>query len=163
MKHSFLLLLLVACEQKAMKYQPRHDPMEASSFFEDGQSARPLVEGTVARGRLDAPPRKFNGVRGRERYDIYCRPCHGAAGYGDGMIVQRGFRAPPSFHLDRLRSAPDAYWYDVITRGFGAMPDYGSLIVPEDRYAIVDYVRALQRSQNARIGDVPPAEREKLR
>ncbi|MDW8167442.1 MAG: cytochrome c [Acidobacteriota bacterium] len=100
--------------------------------------------------------------RGRERYDIFCAPCHGRDGYGEGMIVQRGFRQPSSFHTDRLRQAPVGYFFDVITNGFGTMYSYASRIPPEDRWAIVAYIRALQLSQNARLQDVPPAERRRL-
>ena len=94
--------------------------------------------------------------RGQERFNIYCSPCHGRLGNGDGMIVRRGFRHPPSYHIDRLRSRPNGYIYDVITNGFGAMPDYAAQIAPRDRWAIVAYIRALQLSQNATVNDVPP-------
>lgn len=116
----------------------------------DPRSGNPLP---VTRGLL---------VRGQERYNIFCTPCHGAAGHGDGMIVQRGFPAPPSFHLDRLRQAPDGYYYDVITNGFGRMYSYASRIAPEDRWAIAAYVRALQLSQHAPLQDLPPQEQSKL-
>lgn len=147
-----------------MRFQPRVDPLEASLFFEDGQSARPPVDGTVPRAEEPRPStRRADLLRGRERYGIYCLPCHGVAGYGDGMIVQRGFRTPPSFHDDRLRRAPDRHLFDVITLGFGAMPPYAPQIPVQDRWRIVGYVRALQRSQNARLKDVAPEERERLR
>ena len=100
--------------------------------------------------------------RGRERYDIFCAPCHGLAGDGDGVIVQRGFRAPPSYHLDRLRSAPASHFFDVITSGFGAMYPYGYRVPIADRWAIVAYIRALQLSRQGTIDEVPPAERQKL-
>jgi mono/diheme cytochrome c family protein len=175
-----LALASVACRQD-MHDQPRYKPMAESAFFGDGRSARPLVEGTVARGHLNADAHAFAGkqagafatefpdavtaqvlARGRERYQIFCAPCHGLAGYGDGMVVKRGLRTPPSFHIERLRSQPPGYFFDVVTRGFGAMPDYAAQIPPADRWAIVAYVRALQLSQNARTEDVPAGERERL-
>ena len=101
-------------------------------------------------------------ARGRERFDIYCSPCHSIAGDGDGMVVRRGFPSPPSYHTDRLRNAPDAHFYSVITNGYGMMYSYVDRVAPADRWAIVAYIRALQLSQNARIGDVPPAQRAAL-
>ena len=101
-------------------------------------------------------------ARGRERFDIYCSPCHSIAGDGDGMVVRRGFPSPPSYHTDRLRNAPDAHFYSVITNGYGMMYSYSDRVAPADRWAIVAYIRALQLSQNARIGDVPPAQRAAL-
>jgi hypothetical protein len=100
--------------------------------------------------------------RGRERYNIFCTPCHGWTGDGDGMIVQRGFRPPPSYHTDRLRQAPVGHFFSVITNGFGAMYPYGYRILPQDRWAIIAYIRALQLSRQAKISDVPEAERSKL-
>jgi mono/diheme cytochrome c family protein len=164
-----------------MSRQPKYKPLAGSDFFADGSTARPPVEGTVARGRMRADERfftgKINGVlvsrlpltvtrsvleRGRERYDIFCSPCHGRIGDGSGMVAQRGLRQPPSYHIDRLREAPDGHFFDVMTNGFGAMPSYASRIAVEDRWAITAYVRALQLSQAAKIQDVPPAERPKL-
>jgi mono/diheme cytochrome c family protein len=164
-----------------MQDQPRYETFEASAFFDDGQSARPVIAGTIARGQLreDAAlyTAKVDGQlvselpleltaelmeRGRERYDIFCTVCHGASGEGDGMIVQRGFRQPPSFHLDRLRNARIGHFFDVPTNGFGAMPSYASRIPVRDRWAIAAYVRALQLSQNATLEDVPDSERGKL-
>lgn len=175
-----LVLGAGACRQD-MHNQPRYKPLGGSAFFEDGRASRPLVEGTVPRGyaRTDAHfyTGKVNGrlvetfpfpitrqilERGRERYDIFCAPCHGRDGYGEGMIVQRGFRQPPSFHTDRLRRAPVGHFFDVITNGFGTMYSYASRIPPEDRWAIIAYIRALQLSQNATLEDVPPAERRRL-
>ena len=101
-------------------------------------------------------------LRGQERYEIYCAPCHGRTGYGDGMVVRRGFSQPPSYHQERLREAPAGHYFDVITNGFGAMYQYADRIRPEDRWAIVAYIRALQLSQDASINDVPAAEREQL-
>jgi mono/diheme cytochrome c family protein len=102
-------------------------------------------------------------ARGRERFDIFCAPCHGRTGAGDGMVVRRGYRRPPSYHDDRLRSAPVGHFFDVMTNGFGAMPDYASQIKAEDRWAIVAYIRALQLSEHATVADVPAREREALR
>jgi len=168
------------CRQD-MHDQPKFIPLRASEFFADHRSGRPIVEGTVARGRLQEDELlatgKVNGqladtfpfpitadvlARGRERFDIFCSPCHDRTGSGDGMIVRRGYKRPPSFHIDRLRDMPAGYFFDVITNGFGAMPDYRSQIPERDRWAIVAYVRALQLSQHATIEDVPPSERPKL-
>jgi mono/diheme cytochrome c family protein len=173
-------LTLAGCRQD-MHDQPRYKPYRESDFFGDRRSARAPVEGTVARGRLredthlyagkvdgalaEAFPFPVTGAvleRGRERYGIYCTPCHGFAGNGDGMIVTRGFRKPSSFHVDRLRGERPGYFYDVITNGFGAMPDYAAQIPVEDRWAIVGYVRALQLSQNATVADVPAEKRGAL-
>ena len=171
---------LVACQQK-MADQPRYKPLQKSDFFADERGARPLVEGTVARGHLEADEHfyagKINGnpvdrfpfpitkevlLRGQERYNIFCSPCHDQVGTGQGMIVRRGYRPPPSFHIDRLRTAPDGHFFDVMTHGFGAMPDYAQQIPPADRWAIVGYIRALQFSQNTRVGDLPEKERRAL-
>lgn len=171
---------LASCRQD-MHDQPKGETFEASSFFDDGRVARPLPEGTVARGRLEADAHLELGVvggkpaetfpfeirradleRGRERFGIFCAPCHDAAGTGDGMVVQRGMKRPPSFHEQRLRDAPPGYFFDVITNGFGVMFDYRDRIDPRDRWRIVAYVRALQLSQDARISDVPPEERAAL-
>lgn len=164
-----------------MADQPRYEPLQKSDFFEDQRASRPLVEGTVARGHLDADEQLYSGKidgepaktfpfpidrqileRGRERFEIFCSPCHDRVGTGQGMIVRRGYRPPPSFHIERLRAAPPGQLYDVIARGFGAMPDYAAQISVRDRWAIVAYIRALQLSQNARIGDVPEPERQVL-
>jgi mono/diheme cytochrome c family protein len=170
----------VGCRQD-MHDQPRYDPMREATFFTDARSARPLVEGTVARGQLREDQLLYTGqvngapatvfpfpvdarvmTRGRERYDVFCAPCHGRTGQGDGMVVLRGYRRPPSMHQDRLRSAPPGHFFDVITNGFGAMPDYGVQVKVEDRWAIVAYVRALQLSGHASLADVPPSERDKI-
>jgi mono/diheme cytochrome c family protein len=176
-----LLAPLGACRQD-MHQQPKVVPFGASAFFADGRGARAFVEGAVPRGEpvVDALlhtgktadgklAEKFPFVvtgevlrRGRERYDIYCSPCHARTGDGDGMIVRRGYRRPPSFHDERLRSAPPGHFVDVVTNGFGAMPDYAAQVAPRDRWAIVAYIRALQLSQHAALGDVPPDERKKL-
>jgi hypothetical protein len=174
------VLTLLGCDQ-AMRTQPRPAPLAASSFFADGMSSRPPVEGTIARGHLRLDPHLHEGrvggeladafpfpltrailERGRERFDIYCSPCHDRTGSGGGMIVRRGFRAPPPLHDERLRAAPVGHLFDVITRGFGAMPEYAALIGPEDRWAIVAYVRALQLSQHAASGDLAPGEADRL-
>jgi mono/diheme cytochrome c family protein len=159
-----------------MAAQPRHQPLSPAAFFDDGRSERPLVEGAVARGALDqdalvsskdsnAFPLPVNQElldRGAERYDIFCSVCHGKLGDGNGMVVQRGFRRPPSYHIDRLRQAPHGYFYDVITNGFGAMPDYATQIPPRDRWAIIAYIRALQLSQHAPAAELPAPLRQKL-
>jgi mono/diheme cytochrome c family protein len=168
-----LLLALVACRQD-MHDQPKFKPLAENAFFGDHRSARPRVAGTVARGHLREDDAlhtgKVNGVavdalplpltadlvrRGRERYETFCAPCHGRTGRADGMVTQRGFKKPSSYHVDRLREMPVGYYFDVITNGFGAMADYAAQIPVEDRWAVAAYVRALQLSQNARLDDVP--------
>jgi mono/diheme cytochrome c family protein len=166
-----------------MVIQPKLKPYQESAFFADGQSARPLVAGTIARGQLgiDAaydtgktgdllvdkiPPRvKVDQkllARGQERYNIYCSPCHSHLGDGRGMIVLRGFPAPPSFHDQRLLDAPSGHFFNVISNGYGAMYSYASRIPTDDRWAIVAYIRALQLSQHATIDDVPNPNRPQL-
>jgi hypothetical protein len=177
---SGIAMLLAGCRLD-MHVQPKYLPYEPSTFFDDGRSERPVVPGTVARGQLHIDELlytgKENGVvadkfpfpvtradleRGRERYNIYCTPCHDYTGGGQGMIVQRGFPSPPSFHLDSLRQAPAGHFFEVITNGFGSMYSYASRVEPEDRWRIAAYIRALQRSQHATIQDVPESERAKL-
>jgi len=177
----FVILASAACRQD-MHDQPKYIPLRESTFFADSRSARPLVEGTVARGHLRDDELTYTGkvngqdatvfpspvdatvmTRGRERFDIYCAPCHGRTGQGDGMVVLRGYRRPPSFHQDRLRGAPVGHFFDVITNGFGAMPDYATQIRADDRWAIIAYVRALQLSEHAALTDVPPSERDRIR
>ena len=174
------LAFITACRQD-MHNQPKYRGLRASAFFADGSSARPLVEGTVARGTLQEDEAFFTGKidkvtvkefpfpidatvvdRGQERFNIYCSPCHDRTGGGNGMVVQRGYKQPPSFHLDRLRQADVGYFFDVITNGFGAMPDYRAQIAPRDRWAIVAYVRALQYSQHAPATDVPGGDPTKV-
>ena len=164
-----------------MHNQPKYVPLRESAFFGDARSARPIVAGTVARGQLHDDVLLYSGkvgnadatvfpfpidarvmARGQERFNIYCSPCHGRTGQGDGMVVQRGYRRPPTYHQDRLRDAPVGHFFDVITNGFGAMPDYATQVAARDRWAIIAYVRALQLSEHARLADVPPAERGKL-
>ncbi len=171
-----LLFALAGCAQQQMAEQPKYTPLRASPFFDDGRSARPLVEGTLPRGRLALDslnvPKDANAFpfpvtrevleRGRERFEIYCSVCHGRLGDGNGMIPRRGFRQPPSYHIDRLRQAPLGHFYDVITNGFGAMPDYAPQIPPRDRWAIIAYVRALQFSQNAPAAELSAKDRARL-
>jgi Cytochrome C oxidase, cbb3-type, subunit III len=175
-----VLGLLAGCQQK-MADQPRYEPLSRSTFFGDERAARPLVEGTVARGELRSDEHLYTGkqggklvdtfpfpatlavlTRGQQRFNIFCSPCHDRVGTGQGMIVRRGYRAPASFHMDRLRQAPVGYFFDVMTNGFGVMPDYAQQIQPEDRWAIVAYIRALQLSQHATLGDVPEDQRQQL-
>jgi mono/diheme cytochrome c family protein len=160
---------------------PRYDPLEQNTFFADGRSQRPLVANTVPRGFLREDEHLYRGkvngqlatefpmpvhaalmLRGQERYNVFCSPCHGRTGAGDGMVVRRGYRAPTSFHDPRLRQAPPGYIFDVITNGFGAMPDYASQVPVEDRWAIAAYLKALQFSQNATVNDVPADKRGEL-
>jgi hypothetical protein len=164
-----LLLLLPACRQK-MADQPRYDPYDESSFFPDTLSARPLPAGTISRDfaptPADRPPFAITLDvlhRGRERYDIFCSPCHGYTGHGDGIVARRGFRRPPaSFHTDELRAAPPEHFFDVITNGFGSMPSYSYQVEPNDRWSIAAYIRALQLSQWSTTAAVPPAELQRL-
>ena len=171
---------LAACRQY-MHDAPRYEALEASPFFGNGASARTLVANTVPRGYLREDDLLYTGkvagqftntfpmavtadvmARGRERYNVFCSPCHDRAGTGRGMIVQRGYTQPSSYHIDRLRNAPAGYFYDVITRGFGVMPSYAAQVPPGDRWAIVAYIRALQLSQSARLGALSPAERARV-
>jgi mono/diheme cytochrome c family protein len=161
----FCLLFVVGCRQD-MHNQPKYRPLRPSALFADHSSSRPLVEGTVARGALNEDEALFTGkvngaavaempfqiteadlTRGQERFNIYCSPCHDQTGNGRGMVVQRGYRQPPSYHIERLKQAPVGYFFDVMTNGFGAMPDYRAQISPRDRWRIVAYIRALQMSQ----------------
>ncbi len=164
-----------------MHDQPKYIPLRSSDFFADGRSARPPVDGTVARGHLREDVHFYTGfvagrpaeelpfpatrevlLRGQDRFNIYCTPCHSRVGDGNGIIVQRGFRRPMSFHTDPLRKMPIGHFYDVMTRGFGAMPDSSAQLSPRDRWAVAAYIRALQLSQNATLADVPAAERDRL-
>jgi hypothetical protein len=169
----------LGCQE--MRDQPRLDPLEASDFFDDGVASRPLPPGTVPRGHLNQDPRFAAGrdgnrlaerfpvevtrkmlERGQERYNIFCAVCHGRVGDGLGMVVRRGFKQPPSYHTDRLRSAPPGYFFDVMTNGFGTMPSYAAQVEPADRWAIAAYIRALQLSQNATLADFPEGLRPEL-
>ena len=171
---------LAGCRQD-MHDAPRYEPLEGSSFFADGRSSRLPVANTVARGQLREDAHLYEGkidgqlanefpmavtaevmARGQERFNVFCSPCHGRTGQGNGMIVQRGFRAPPSYHEDRLRNAPVGYFFDVMTHGFGAMQDYAAQVPVADRWAIAAYIRALQYSQNATVDDVPVDQRAGL-
>jgi mono/diheme cytochrome c family protein len=175
-----LSVLAMGC-RKGMMNQGKVKPLAEEDFFKDGSGARPIPAHTVARGHLNEDERFFSGLigdrlvttipmpltpellqRGRERYDIYCAVCHSRTGDGNGMIVQRGFPRPPSLHEARLRDAPDGHFYDVMTQGYGVMYSYAARIEPQDRWAIVAYVRALQLSQHATTNEVPPEERAKL-
>lgn len=150
--------LLAGCGQ-TMQRQPKLTTYSEAPAFPNDASARPLPAGTVDRtalareAALRDPPQITAALlaRGRERYEIFCSPCHGSTGHGDGMIVERGFPQPPSYHLPRLLSAPAQHYVDVITKGHGVMFSYASRVAPADRWAIVAYIRALQLSQNANI------------
>ena len=171
---------LGACRQD-MHDAPRYEALEASAFFDNGGSARMLVANTVPRGYLREDELLNTGkqagqltntfpmavtadvmARGQERYNVFCSPCHGRTGVGNGMIVQRGFRQPPSYGEQRLRDAPVGYFFDVMTNGFGAMQDYAAQVPVADRWAIVAYIRALQLSMNATVADVPADRRADL-
>lgn len=180
-----LLLITMAVTagcRHALFIQQNERPLEKNTFFQDNEMAsRQPPPHTVARGHLDDDEAFYEGrigtnlvttfpfpitrevlVRGQERFDIYCAPCHGRAGDGQGMIVQRGFPAPPSYHIDRLREAPVGHFYDVITHGYGMMYPYAERVEPHDRWAIAAYIRALQLSQHAPVKDLTPAERARL-
>lgn len=163
-----------ACRQD-MHDQPKYEPLEAAAMFNDGLSARPLVEGTVARGQLHEDEHFYTGKvggvpvetfpypvtrevldRGQQRYDVFCSPCHDRTGGGRGMVVRRGYRQPPSFGDPRLRSVPPGYLFDVMTNGFGVMPDYRAQIPPADRWAIAAYIRVLQQAQGGGGGSSTP-------
>src|SRR5688572_25599241 len=160
---------------------PRYEPLEASTFFSDGRASRALVANTVPRGHLREDEHLFTGkvggqlvtefpmavtaevmARGQERFDVFCAPCHGRTGDGTGMIVQRGFRQPPSYYEERLLNAPVGYLYDVMTSGFGAMQDYSAQVPVADRWAIAAYIRALQLSRQGAVADVPAERRGEL-
>jgi hypothetical protein len=170
-------LAIPGCRQD-MHDQPNYSALEASSFFADGRASRAPVPGTVARGQLHEDDHLYRGKidgaraktfpfpitmavmeRGRDRYDIFCAPCHDRLGTGAGIVVRRGLSQPPSFHVDRLRTVEPGYLFDVIGTGFGRMNGYAAQVKPEDRWAIVAYIRALQLSQAGSVADVPPAER----
>ncbi|KFI22969.1 c-type cytochrome [Nitrosococcus oceani] len=184
MATAMLIFLSSGCENvmQNMYDQPKYKPLSKSNLFSDDQSARPLVEETVMfsagsfagsssgregkaafylpKGKIPSDKIPFPITakllkRGQERFNIYCAPCHGQTGYGDGMIVHRGFPSPPSYHSSRLRDAPDSHFYNVITQGFGRMFSYATRVEPQDRWAIVAYIRALQLSQNTTLQDIP--------
>ncbi len=184
------LLTCAGCRQD-MHNQPRYKPLAGSEFFRDGRSARPEIEGTIPRGRrsigepdpafLRLDPARYTGKvkdqdidyfpfpilradleRGRERFNIFCSPCHSRVGDGNGMVVRRGFRQAASYHTEKLMKAPVGHFFDVMTNGFGAMPSYGSRIAPDDRWRIAAYVRVLQFSQAAPLDSVPAEMRGEL-
>ena len=173
-------LIMIGCRQD-MHDQPRYKPLAGTDFFGDGRSARPVVEGTVARGHLRIDKARYTGkedgmdvtefpfpitsadlLRGQARFNIYCSPCHSRVGDGNGMVVRRGFRQAASYHTDKLIKAPVGHFFDVMTNGFGAMPSYASRVEPDDRWRIAAYIRVLQLSGNARIEDVPADQRVAL-
>ena len=173
-------IALAGCNEELLRQdmanQPKYRPQTPSDFFSDGRSERPLIENTVARGSIandelivpkdsNAFPLPVNEAlleRGEARYKIYCTPCHGLQGDGNGMIVDRGMKRPPSYHIDRLRQSPNGYYFDVITNGFGSMYSYSAQIPPKDRWAIIAYVRALQLSRNVKASDLPESIRAKV-
>jgi cytochrome c5 len=188
MRRSGGVLILLACAvvtggcTQHMAVQPYQRPYTASEVFSDGTSARPLPADTVARGHTADDALLLTGKdatgqdstvfpfpitrdvlnRGRDRFEIYCVPCHGYTGDGDGLVVQRGFNPPPSYHSDRLRQAPVGHFFDVVSNGFGAMPSYASQLSVDDRWAVVAYIRALQLSQHASLDDLPSDARAQL-
>ena len=172
------MLLFAAGCRRDMHNQPKFRPLRATELFADGSSARPLIAGTVARGTLQEDEAFFTGKtgagpmtatvkelpfqitekdldRGQERFNIFCAPCHDQAGTGRGMVVQRGYRQPPYLHDPRLVAADPGYMFDVVSNGFGAMPDYRTQIDTRDRWRIVAYVRALQLSRTGTGADIP--------
>jgi len=173
-------IALAGCNEELLRQdmanQPKYRPQTPSDFFGDGRSERPLIENTVARGAIENDelivPKDSNAFpvavnealleRGEARYKIYCTPCHGLQGDGNGMIVDRGMKRPPSYHIDRLRQSPNGYYYDVITNGFGSMYSYSAQIPPKDRWAIIAYVRALQLSRNVKASDLPESIRARV-
>jgi mono/diheme cytochrome c family protein len=180
-KPALLCVLGLAACQQDMADQGRIKPLDPNPFFADGRSSRHPVAGTVARGQERADEHLYTGrvggqltdsfpfpipreklERGRQRFNIYCSPCHGQDGAGRGMIVRRGFPPPPTFHSERLRQAPAGHYFEVMTKGFGVMYDYAERVNVEDRWHIAAYIRALQLSQNARLDDVPEPERAAL-
>ena len=161
-----------------MHVQPKYTTDKPTSFFADGRSERPHVAGTVARGEFHGDQLLYTGLidgkpsdvfpflitrkdlaRGQQRYNIYCSPCHDYAGTGRGMIVLRGFQAPPSYDIHRLRQAPVGHFFEVMTDGFGGMYSYASRVSPRDRWRIAAYIRALQLSEHATLADVPADQR----
>jgi mono/diheme cytochrome c family protein len=175
-----LLVLLAGCRSD-MNDQAKYKPLGASDFFADGRASRPPVPGTIARGQLKEDTHLYTGRvdgvlvttfpfpvtrdmlhRGQERYNIYCAPCHDRVGNGNGMVVRRGYKQPPSLHIDRLRDAPVGHFFDVMTNGLAAMPDYSVQVPVRDRWAIIAYIRALQLSQRATPADVPPDQLRKM-
>ena len=184
MKATFILVLVISlfygC-RKGMYNQPKIKLYDVSDVFKNGSGMRQPPPGTVPAGSIEdetftrgihaggtlvtTSPLKLDSAlleRGRQRFEIYCAVCHGATGVGDGMIVQRGFPQPPSYHIDRLRDAPLGYFVNVIANGYGAMYSHASRVEPRDRWAIAAYIRALQLSRNASLEDVPTQDRAQL-
>jgi mono/diheme cytochrome c family protein len=173
MKRSVLFILISAattgCGQN-MTDQPKYQEYEPAPLFRDGRALQQPVPGTISRGDLERqkaaaekPP--LNDAllaRGREQFDVFCSPCHARTGDGNGMIVQRGMPQPPNLHIDRLRTADDQHFFNVITNGYGAMYSYAARVPPADRWAITAYIRALQLSQHATLDDLPADQRERL-
>jgi mono/diheme cytochrome c family protein len=165
---AFACLTVAGCGQN-MDDQPKYQEYEPGPLFRDGRSLQAPVPGTVARGDIgkarsaEKPPLDAALLaRGRDEFNVFCAPCHDRSGDGNGMVVQRGMPRPPSYHIERLRAAPDEHFFDVVTNGYGAMYSYADRVAPKDRWAIVAYIRALQLSQNAPLDDVPDAERTRL-
>jgi hypothetical protein len=179
---ALLLLAAAGCRQN-MHDQNKVRPLAPNDFFADGQGARPLPAHTVARGDLrEGSAGAYTGLdaankpvanlpfpvtrevllRGQERYNVFCAPCHDRVGDGRGMIVRRGYKQPSSYHIERLRNAPVGYFFNVMTEGFGVMPSYAPQVPVADRWAIAAYIRVLQYSRNARLADLPPADRQKV-
>lgn len=175
-----ILCSVTSCRQD-MFNQPRSHPLGSSDFFEDGAAARPLPPHTVARNNLEIDEVFYTGMagtnlvttipihvtretleRGHAHFEIDCIPCHGESGEGNGIVVQRGFPAPPSYHIDRLRNAPIGHFFDVMTHGYGVMYPFASRTTPEQRWEIAAYIRALQLSENATLADVPSNEMARL-
>jgi cytochrome c5 len=175
------IFAIAGCRQQ-MADQPHQRPLEPSNFFDNGMASRPVEPGTVARaGRVQNEQRlnsKADGklidgfpfevtmevlARGQERYEIFCSPCHDRLGNGQGMIVRRGFTPARSFHDPRLRDAPAGHFFQVMTQGFGQMPSYANQLSEHDRWAVIAYIRALQLSRNARLDQLPPEDRTKMK
>jgi mono/diheme cytochrome c family protein len=175
-----MMLALAGCRDD-MHNQPRYKPLAQSEFFSDHRAARPSIDGTVARGHLRIDTARYTGKfdgedidqfpipiaradieRGRERFNVYCTPCHGRLGDGNGMVVLRGYRQAASYYSDKLMKAPVGHFFDVMTNGFGAMPSYASRVEPDDRWRIVAYIRVLQLSESAKLTDVPTDQRQNL-
>jgi len=171
-------LMAAGCRHN-MHNQNKVRPFRQSTFYADGLSARPIPQGTVARGGPGETIASYDGLtlarqtlppgpppitmallqRGQQRFNIFCSPCHDRTGSGHGMIVRRGFKQPTSYHTDRLRNVPIDYFYQVMTEGYGVMPSYAPQVPPADRWAIAAYIRALQYSQNAHLADLPAERR----
>ncbi len=175
-----LFVALTGCRND-MHDQPRYKPLQASAFFADHRGSRPVVDGTVARGHLRIDEARYTGKiagenidqfpipiakadieRGQNRFNIYCTPCHGKLGDGNGLVVMRGYRQPPSYYDDKLMKAPVGHFFDVVTNGFGAMPSYASRVTADDRWRVIAYIRALQLSESAKVNDVPADQRQNL-